>query len=213
MKQHMYWEDRYAIIPYTRFLIEDPSFFSLLESYEVYDNRVSFQTFADLHMKKWISFGEQAKTVDEITVFECAYLQNHINELLLFHCMAEKDINDYLMKLITTVKDLNPILIYLSQPDVYETINRVSDSRVDEKGEKVWRDRVISYIENSAYGKAHSLEGFDGMVTYFKDRKKIELNIINNLPVETYIINNAEYNWDEVWEEIQKIIIRIIKGE
>lgn len=209
IRQNMNLEEGYAIIPYTRFPIEDPEFHYLMESFEVYDNRVGFNTFVDLHKKKWIKFNEQSKDVDEYTVFECAFLQNHINELLIFHCSKEQDIKEYLRTLITIVKDLNPVIIYLSQPDVHETIRRVSDIRVDEKGEKVWRDRVISYIEDSPYGQEHSLKGFEGMVEYFSVRKNLELSIMKELPVETHIIDNPIYNWDVVWDEVLKIINKI----
>jgi hypothetical protein len=202
----MYLEDGYAVVPYIKFPIEDKSFYQLMESYEVYDNRVGFDIFSNLHLRKWKRFGEQAQKIEELTVFECAFLQNHINELLLFHCMAEDEIEKYLLNLIATVKELEPILIYLNQPSVHETISRVSAVRVNEEGEKVWMERVIAYIENSPFGKAHSLSGFEGMVSYFEYRKKLELNIISKLPIETYILDNSNYDWTKTWEDIKEIL-------
>ena len=206
IKQHMYIEDGYAVVPYIQFPIEDKSFYQLMESYEVYDNRVGFDTFSKLHLRKWKRFGEQAQRLKELTIFECAFLQNHINELLLFHCMAEDEIEKYLLNLIATVKELEPILIYLNQPSVHETISKVSSVRVNEEGEKVWMERVISYIENSPFGKAHSLSGFEGMVLYFQYRKKLELNIMSKLPIETYIVDNPNYEWTKTWEDIKEIL-------
>jgi hypothetical protein len=211
MKQYMYQESGYIIVPYTRFSIEDPSFYQLMESYEVYDNRVGLDTFVDLHTKKWISFNEKARSVDEFTVFECAFLQNHINELLLFHCCSEDVIENYLLNLIMTVKDLNPVMIYLSQPNVYETIRRVSASRVNENGEKIWMERVNNYISEGPYGKLHHLQGFDGMVDYFAERKRIELKVMQSLPIEKYIIENKDYHWEQVWLEVQGVIQDIRK--
>ncbi|MHB8129718.1 MAG: P-loop NTPase family protein [Mobilitalea sp.] len=209
MRQNMYQEEGYMVVAYTRFPIEDASFYQRMESYEVYDNRVGLETFVDLHKKKWTSFSKQAMAVDEFTVFECAFLQNHINELLLFHCSSEKEIEDYLLELIHTVKGLNPVMVYLNQPNVYETIRRVSDARFNEKGEKDWMERVIPYLENSPYGKLHKQKGFEGMVAYFEERKRIELAVIKKLPIETHIIDNPDYNWDKVWEEVQKIIQKL----
>jgi hypothetical protein len=206
IREHMYLEKDYAIIPYTKFPIDNPEFYQLMESFEVYDNRVGYNIFTNLHLGKWTSFGERQRQLDEITIFECAFLQNHINELLLFHCLDEEQIDEYLLKLINTVIDLNPILIYLNQTCVYETLDRVSSVRVDDKGEKIWMERVISYIENSPYGIKHSLKGFDGMVKYFEDRKKIEFNIMNRLPIKVYIVDNKSYNWDNVWTEVQSIL-------
>lgn len=202
----MYIEDGFVVVPYTQFSIEDNAFFQLMESYEVYDSRVGFETFSKLHMTKWKRFEELSEKSDDLTVFECAFLQNHINELLLFHCMTEKEIEKYLMNLISKVRKLEPVLIYLNQPSVYETITKVSEIRLNEKGEKEWMERVIQYIENSPYGRNNLLSGFEGMVSYFESRKKIELNIIKNLPIETYIIDNPNYEWINVWMEIQEIL-------
>ena len=206
MEEYMYIEDGYAVVPYTQFPIEDKSFFQLMESYEVYDNRVEFETFTDLHIKKWDRFGKQALKDEGVNVFECAFLQNHINELLLFHCMSEEHIKNYLLNLITTVNKLEPILIYLNQPNVYETIEKASELRVNEDGKKVWMEGVVTYIQESPFGLAHSLSGFEGMVTYFEYRKKIELSIISKLPIDVYIIDNQNYDWVKTWKEIQRVV-------
>ena len=206
LKKFMYIEDGYAVVPYTQFPIDDESFLQLMESYEVYDNRVGFKTFSVLHLKKWKKFSQQTLEGREMAVFECAFLQNHINELLLFHCMSEELIEEYLLNLITTVNELEPILIYLNQPSVYETIGKVSDIRVNKEGKQVWMERVISYIQESPFGIAHSLSGFEGMVSYFEYRKNVELNIIKKLPIDCYIIDNPNYDWIKTWKEIQQIL-------
>ncbi|MDF2587122.1 MAG: hypothetical protein K0S41_963 [Anaerocolumna sp.] len=210
IREHMYIEQDYAIVPYTKIPIENPEFYHLMENFEVYNNRVGFDIFKELHVGKWNRFGEKQKNLNEVTIFECAFLQNHINELLLYHCMDERQIEKYLLELIHTVKDLNPILIYLNQKSVVETIERVSNVRVDEIGDKVWMKMVIDYVENSPYGKKHTLKGFEGMVKYFEDRKQIELNIMNKLPIKVYIVDNKEYDWEKVWTQVQSILDNII---
>ena len=87
------------------------------------------------------------------------------------------------------MKDLNPKLIYLVQLDTYETIKRVAEERVssDKSQWPDWIDRVISYIEDSQYGRKHGLKGFDGVVAFFEARKKIELAVIDKLPVNKVV--------------------------
>ncbi|MDF2544379.1 MAG: hypothetical protein K0S47_4097 [Herbinix sp.] len=213
LREHGYLEEGYRIIPYTTFPVEDEDFYRLMESYEVYDNRVDITTFIRLHRKKWMRFGEEAARSNDYVIFECAYLQNHINELLLFHCMKEEAIREHLLDLITTVRNLNPVLIYLRQPNTKETIGRVSASRVDDHGVKVWMNRVIPYIEQSPYGKEHSLQGFDGMVAYFDSRKKVELAMLEVLPIQSYCIDNPDYEWDRVWGELKGIIDNNLKNK
>jgi deoxyadenosine/deoxycytidine kinase len=207
--EHMYQEGDYFVVPYTRFTIEDAEFYQCMESFEVYDNRVSPEVFVDLHLKKWITFGKEKESVDEYIVFECSFLQNHINELLMFHNSAREDITVYLNRLIDTVKALNPILIYLKQSNVHETIRRVSEVRVNEQGEQVWKDRVISYIENTPFGQTHGLKGFKGMVQYFEIRKMLELAILEELPVQTYILDNPDYNWEQLWVKLKEVLDKV----
>jgi hypothetical protein len=80
-----------------------------MERFEVYDNRVSLEVFVDLHLKKWITFGKEKGSVDEYIVFEYSFLQNHINELLLFHSSSEEALKEHLHRLIGAVSDLDPI--------------------------------------------------------------------------------------------------------
>jgi hypothetical protein len=75
-----------------------------MERFEVYDNRVSLEVFVDLHLKKWITFGKEKGSVDEYS-----FLQNHINELLLFHSSSEEALKEHLHRLIGAVSDLDPI--------------------------------------------------------------------------------------------------------
>jgi len=202
IKNNMYIENGYAIVAYTQFKIEDIEIYKLFESYEVYDNRVGFDLFTKLHLERWERFAKQEQESQEINVFECSYLQNHVNELLFFHDLSEVEISKYLLELIETTKNLNPVLFYLDQPDTYETINRVSNIRTNKNGEKVWMNRLIEYIEFSPYGVSHRLKGLDGMVKAFEARRQIELNVINKLPITTYVIKNEHYDWDEIWNEI-----------
>ncbi len=44
------------------------------------------------------------------------------------------------------------------------------------------------------------------MIKCFEDRKKIELAVIKELPIETHIIDNPTYDWDKVWDEVVDII-------
>ena len=109
-----------------------------------------------------------------MVIFECAYLQNHVSELMGAHNKDVEFITDYMLGLIKTVEKLNPRLIYLTQESVYETINRVAKERVSSNKDKWedWIDLVIKYVENSLYGRTHELKGFEGAIEFFKVRKK-----------------------------------------
>jgi hypothetical protein len=199
------FEKEYALVAYTKLGLDskDNELLEYFEAHEVYDGRVPLDTFKNLHLNRWKQFGFSVEE-DLTVIFECAFLQNHVNELMGAHDKGLDYIINYMQELITAVKDLNPKLIYLVQTDTCETIRRVAEERVspDKSRWPDWIDRVIKYIEDSQYGQKHGLKGFDGAIEFFESRKKIELAVIDKLPVDKAVINNPEYKWEEVFEEV-----------
>ena len=82
--------------------------------------------FKEISLRRWANFADAADDHDEIVIFECAYLQNQINELLGFYNASKEEISLYMNNLIGKVKSLNPKIIYLSQESVTETISRIA---------------------------------------------------------------------------------------
>ncbi|QVK18771.1 thymidylate kinase [Mycoplasmatota bacterium] len=199
-------EENFALVAYTKLGIREKELFKYFEEHEVYDGRVPFEVFKKLHFKRWTKFVDQVNS-DSIIIFECAYLQNHINELFAFHNKDRDNIIKYMLELINIVKKLKPILIYLSQPDVGETISRVAKERVspDKSQYEDWIDLVISYVEKSMYGKLNNLKNFDGAIKFFEHRKKLELAVIEQLPIDKVVIENPDYNWEKVFNKIKSL--------
>ena len=82
--------------------------------------------FKEISLRRWANFTDAADDHDEIVIFECAYLQNQINELLGFYNASKEEISLYMNNLIGKVKSLNPKIIYLSQESVTETISIIA---------------------------------------------------------------------------------------
>ena len=205
IKEHSSIEEDYALVAYTKLGLTpgENGLMEYFENHEVYDGRVTLDTFTKLHLNRWQQFGDNADE-NTIVIFECAYLQNHVNELMGFYNKDVDFITDYLKRLIKTVEKLNTKLIYLAQPDISETIDRVAKERVspDKTKWQDWIDLVIKYVENSKYGRVNQLKGFQGVIDFFEGRKKIELAVVEKLPIEKAIINNSEYNWGEVLNKV-----------
>ena len=200
------FEGEYAIIAYTKLGLpmKGNELIKYLETKEVYDGKVTVDTFKKLHFERWKQFSETMDKEESVAIFECAYLQNHVNELMGWHGKKSEYIEEYMLELIDTVKVLNPKLIYLTQPNTEETIKRVAAERVSPDKSKWddWIDLVIKYVEGSKYGQSNGLKGYEGVIQFFKDRKKIEEVIIEKLPIDKVVINNTEYDWDKVFDEV-----------
>ncbi len=206
IKKYTSIEDDYAVIAYTQIRTDDFSFYNELSSFEVYDGRVPYNLFCKILLKRWKAFADSAFGESNITIFECAFLQNHIFELLGFYNADEQEIFNHLENLLFSVSKLNPTLIYLSQESITDTINRVSSERVASGPNPAWIDLISTWVENSPYGKKHKLSGFNGVINFLEKRKEIELNIISRLPAKSIVIQNKNFDWDNVWKQIETFL-------
>jgi len=204
IRKNMCIDGDYAIISYMQIKTDNKAFYKELESYEIYDNRVAFDVFCNLIYSRWQAFGKQALKKDELNIFECAFLQNNVSELMNFQLKNKSEIQKHLNKLLTYVENLSPVLVYLSQPSVKETIENVAKDRVFPDGK--WIDMIISYSENTPYGRLHNRKGFEGAIKNFEDRKRIELDIIKTLPIKTIIIENSNNDWREMWQQVEAFL-------
>ncbi len=207
IRKNMRIDGGYAMIAYTQVKTENRAFYKELENYEIYDNRVAFDVFCNLHYSRWEAFGKQAAEKDMLNIFECAFFQNHINELQNYQLAGKADMQRHLNKLLSSVLPLSPVLIYLSQPNIRETIERIAKERVSDHGK--WIDMAVAYVENTPYGKLHNLKGFDGFLRCMEDRKQTEADIIKSLPINTIIIENDDYNWEGVWNKLEAHLVTL----
>lgn len=206
------------IIPYTKLGLpmKGSSLIGYLEKKEIYAEGISLAEFKEAHFKRWNSFAENCLNHDDqkIYIFECAYFQNHVNQLLGTYFLDEASIKDYMMELMATVKDLNPFLFYLTQPHVEETIGRIAKERVSPDKSKWddWIDLMIAYIEKLPYVKEKNYKGYEGGIQFIKDRKDIELSIFDKLQTPKAMIHNDRYDWDAVYKDLEGYLEQMISG-
>ena len=187
---------------------EDEALYDDFSPYEVYDGKWSLPDFTAIHVARWQQFAEQAQKEDRIAVFECAWLQNHVNELLMFHNKDQEEMLHHLQHLWNIVAPLNPLVIYLQPEDVTDSIATVSAARVNKQGEPIWRDRVIEVVCQSPYGKAHHLQGMVGMTEYFRMRNQIELQMLQQLPAGAHVFTRNGDDWQTLWQQVNTLLTK-----
>lgn len=207
IKNNMRVEGGNAIIAYTLVETEEYSFYQDFEKYEVYNNKVPPNAFRELHYSRWQAFGAQANKENTLNIFESAFLQNHVSELMNFQLAGQEEIEMHLNRLLAPVLCLSPVLIYLSPANVEETIERVAQEREFIYGK--WIDALIDHTENCPYGKKYNLKGRQGVLQNIENRKKMELEIIERLPIQTVVFENNNFDWGKLWNDIQDFLQRL----
>ena len=198
------WHE-YVILAYTKIVGLSEQLFHYFEQKEIYDGRSSNELFCEIHKSRWQRFGEEATG---IKIFECALLQNSINEWILFRGGTEGSITAYVKELIQAMKKLDPIIIYLS-PNPKESIKRAAKERVDDQGHHIWEEGITQYIASSPYGRSKGLVGTLGMYQYFEQRREMEISILEKLSVKKYIVPVDIQHQDASTQQI----IQYIMGE
>jgi hypothetical protein len=162
-----------------------------LAAHDVYETPQA-ETYCRLARERWQAFVAATQQVDEISIFECCFLQNPLTVLLGKHNVAVPDAVEHIRAVAATVQPLRPILVYLWQQDARATLERVVGERPQE-----WKDFVIDYFTQQGWGKATRASGFEGVIAFYEMRKRIELDLLRQLDITQLLVDNTNYDWAE----------------
>lgn len=185
-------EDDHIILAYTRIDFPEECYWSLIgdvASKEICDGRRSLEEFRDIHLKRWSRFADEALLNDNIYIFECAFLQNHIFELLGVYEKSDEEIYVYLNNLLKTVKVLNPAIVYIDPANVEDVLMKAASERKSPDDSRPdWIDEIANWVSNINFGKSHNLKGIEGVFSFCKERLRIDKLMIEKLDVQVTII-------------------------
>jgi hypothetical protein len=187
------------IVAYTLIRVEDDdvSFYSDYEPYEIYKSN-DFEHFKNTHLTLWNTFIPQ----DKYYIFECIFLQNHINELILKFNLTIEEMIEYFKELYNQVQGEKTVY-YIKQKKIDTTLKRIiEERRSNNPNYSDWIDLLAKYFEQTTYGKALGYIGAQGAYQYFVDRQNKELEIVKHL--SNIKIFELEDDYDIVFEEIKK---------
>ena len=186
IKQKMVTEGEHRIICYTQIITDVPGFHRDLEKYEIYNGNLTKKTFENVvlgRFEKWNGEGQ---------IFECSIFQNIIENQMLYLMMTEDEILDFYRRLHLILADKPYKIIYLDMEDIPKGIDVIRKEQSDDKGNELWFTLMTGYVEESPYGKEHSLKGLDGLLTHLVRRKALEHRIINEVFMEKAIVVKAK---------------------
>ncbi|WP_171016807.1 hypothetical protein [Pseudalkalibacillus caeni] len=178
---------------------EKQSLIDDIAAYDVYE--LPLEKHLPVALEKWKEFSEKAANEEAVYIFECCFIQNPLTVMLGKHGAPSGQIRKHVLEIAETIKGLNPIVIYLHQDNIRETIERVIPERPE-----AWYNGIIQYFTEQGYGKAQGLEGFDGFVKVLEKRRELELELIEELPFQSLVIDNSDRDWEKIYREIDEMI-------
>ncbi len=188
--------DNGYIVPLSDFSGE---FFDKLLQYKIYDF-LPWKKESPVMLEKWQRFADNADN-EIVYVFNCVLLQNPMCETMMRFGLSEVESADYISKIAEIIKPLKPVVIYLKNDDIRNSVEKVSRERDG------WLDEVIDYHINGAYGKSINAQGFEGYIACLEERQKRELEILSQLDIESVVIDNPYRDWNKSYGVIKECIL------
>jgi hypothetical protein len=175
-----------------------------MSRFEIYREDI-LSKFFDEHKKRWSHFIEERKHNEFTYIFECVFLQNHINEIMLKNNLSDDETISYFLKFANLLKGVKVKLFYINQLDVKSRLDEIIEQRRSENKDLYpdWIDQVIDYLALGKFAKEKGYLGYGGALKFFSDRKKLENMIISHLPFETKVFDLAN-DYDRVFDQIIK---------
>ncbi|WP_339293158.1 hypothetical protein MKY48_13585 [Paenibacillus sp. FSL W8-0187] len=184
LNRHSIIEEGYILIPYKTpepepFHAELIDFLGAKEFCYSDKPVVSFTNFKTVFERRFKRYADIAMNNQEVIILESALFQHQIHDInRLYPEIAASDINEYITGLAEILRPLNPVLFYLSQNSVSESLEHTAQIRSKPHW---WTAETIKYYTN---------------------RKSLELDILKDLPIKSIIIDNTKHDWDNVFNII-----------
>lgn len=192
IEQQARYEFDHVILAYTKIDFPDDKYWRIaseVECKELGDGRSSFHDFKNVHLSRWTRFAKEAEQDEYINIFDCAFLQNHLVELMSVYMKTDEEIIKYMSDLIETVKSLNPQIVYIKPTSVEKVINQAAEERKSSNlSSKDWIDWMADWVAYSNYGKNHKLTGREGVISFNEDRLRLDELVISKLEIPVIVI-------------------------
>jgi len=176
-----------------------------LQARDIYE--LPFELYQLLIFKKWESFVAQALTTDTTYVFECCFLQNPLTMGLIKYDLPEETLRAYIERLATIIAPLQPVLVYVDQPDVERSFRKALKERPTE-----WADGFVSYYTEQAYGVNRSLSGVKETIVILRERKALEHQLLKTLPFRVEVFGNEDFSTDVRQKWLKQLIQSTVRS-
>ncbi len=191
-----HWEGSHVILPYTR-VHGDAAFYQAMEQHEIYNARIPLDEFRRIILVRYGAYTGASG------LFECSFLQNTVETMLLYYCLPADEILAFYREAFAALKDRNFLLLYLDAADISRNLTIARQERVDENGREIWFSLMLDYLAASPYGQTHGFTGFDDLVSYMQHRQRVEHRILREIIGDRAIIlPEKRYDFDALLRRI-----------
>ena len=177
-----YEEDGHMIICYTQIITDIPGFHKDLEQYEIYNDRVSRESFKNIILTRFANWNTDGN------IFECSLFQNIVEDMILFQNASDAEIIAFYREIKNVLGRRDYHIAYLLSEVIRSNIDVIRKERTDEQGREMWFPLMLRYFDESPFAKAHGISGEEEMYAHFMHRQELELKICREIFPDRYTI-------------------------
>ncbi|CAM3757693.1 hypothetical protein GCM10009865_00360 [Aeromicrobium ponti] len=175
-------------LPYQKLGSSTPDgFFERVFKHDIYELPLDLNI--KLITENWKRFGELATKENKVYIFECCFIQNPVTVGMVKYGASNKMVKDYVLKLQKSIRELNPVLIYINQMDLGYSFKKAIKERPQS-----WSEDFINYYINQGHGKLNHLAGVEGTIKVLEARRELESEILNELSIRKSIVDNSSFD-------------------
>lgn len=202
------------VICYTQIITDVPGFHKNLEQYEIYNNRIPYDEFKAIVLKRYR--GWHNNTADDHLkddylkeaqkkelIFECSLFQNIIEDMILFRCASDEETIGFYKEVREVLQDKDYHIFYLKADDVRRNLAVIRKERSDDQGNELWFPLMMGYFNACPYSKERGLSGEEDLIKHFIHRQELELRICREVfPDKCTVITSKNYSDDNLIIEL-----------
>ena len=141
------------VVCYTKVITENRNFYQDLEQYEIYNNRVPFDTFQSIVLGRYRKWGTDRM------IFECSLFQNIVEDMILYRQARDEDILSFYKQIREVLKEKEYRIVYLKASDIRGNLETIRKERSDEQGNELWFPMMLGFFNDCPYARSRSLQG------------------------------------------------------
>src|SRR5258708_5552555 len=131
----------------------------------------------------------------EVTICDGLLFHGNATDLFLMSADVPR-LHDYVFRIIETIRDLKPCVVYLDQPNVASALRVICDERGPD-----WEKYQVNWKTSSPYANKRLLRGFDGLVDLYRAFRTLIHEILEEMALPKLVIRHRE-SWAQTFDEI-----------
>ncbi|MGD6843674.1 hypothetical protein ACQCVH_14260 [Bacillus infantis] len=204
IKQFTIKKDGYYLVQYEKMKRKYPDAFPEAQLDSIFRTDIyelPMKLYMELMEPSWRSFAEEAANGNAVYIFECCFIQNPLTIGMIKYNEPENEIMAYVKRLGETIKELDPLLIYLEQDDLKSAFRRAVKDRPIE-----WSKGFTEYYTGQGYGLSRGWKGLEGTLKVLEARKQLELDTMEQLDLKKAVVNNSRFDPDSHKGMIRQVL-------